>query len=729
MVTRKFNRGMMKNLKTSTNIVLIALFLLLAFSRPSPADLVDPDPVRLLEAQLMTLDISGQLRPPADLTERIYNNLVAIRTAYPEVADITYRPRAVPDQIIVGLTQQSAEQFRNGEFHALDEMNELYGPVTMSPLRGSNRYPYIILQFDQIYNTQLLSEIYAEVEGLRYAEPNYYIGDGSTISADPPFYTFIRAWGDCPAGCIYRELYHFRVENGQVTIPDERYVDAINGDDDNYGLTPEKAFATIQAAINAAFNGDTVLVADGTYTGLGNRDIDFLGKAITVRSESGPENCIIDCNGTWEDRHRGFYFHNGEDANSILDGFTITNGNEWRGGGIFCENSSPMITNCIITDNIGSGIYCTYHSSPTITNCTITGNMGGRPPGGGGIYCYGSSPTITNCTISGNISEGISCEYFSSPTITNCSITGNTTIGSGGGVFCWYNSSPTITNCTISGNSAGYNGGGIYSRDSSPTITNCTISGNSALNGNALACDSYQHKHPSNLQLTNCILWDGGNEIWNNDGSTISINYSDVQGGYTGEGNIDADPCFVESGYWADANDPNIIVEPNDPNAIWVDGDYYLLPDSLCIDAGDPNYIPEPDETDIDGNPRVINGRIDMGAYEFWPPIKATMKLTPQMLNCNSKGKYIKAHLTLPEGFLPEDVDVNEAAMAEPMGIESEYIKVLGAGPVRLEICFDREAFCYLLTDDDSLEITVIGSLTTSQYFYATDTIKIKPRR
>ncbi|GAG50953.1 unnamed protein product, partial [marine sediment metagenome] len=139
-------------------------------------------------------------------------------------------------------------------------------------------------------------------------------------------------------------------------------------------------------------------------------------------------------------------------------------------------------------------------------------------------------------------------------------------------------------------------------------------------------------------------------------------------------------------------------------------------------------YIPEPNETDLDGNPRVIGDAIDMGAYET-NYIQAAMKLTPQMLNCNSKGNYVKAHLTLPEGFLPEDVDVNESAIAEPMGAESEYIKVLGAGtgPVKFEICFDREAFCETITETGEAEITVIGSLTTSRYFYATDTIKIKP--
>jgi hypothetical protein len=107
------------------------------------------------------------------------------------------------------------------------------------------------------------------------------------------------------------------------------------------------------------------------------------------------------------------------------------------------------------------------------------------------------------------------------------------------------------------------------------------------------------------------------------------------------------------------------------------------------------------------------------------------MKFTPQMLNCNSKGKYVKAHLTLPEGFLSEDVDVNEPAVAEPMGIESEYINILGNddGPVMLEIVFDREAFCEAVTETGEVEVAVTGSLVTGRYFYCTDAIRIINRR
>ena len=146
-------------------------------------------------------------------------------------------------------------------------------------------------------------------------------------------------------------------------------------------------FDNIQAAIDDANDGDEIVIADGIYTGVGNRDIDFLGKAITVKSQSGPNNCIIDCNGTEDDPHRGFYFHNNEDTNSVLDGFSISNGygldkEVWgklwsAGGAILCERSSPKIVSCVIEDNyaaVAGGILC-EHSKPAITNCTFRGNL------------------------------------------------------------------------------------------------------------------------------------------------------------------------------------------------------------------------------------------------------------------------------------------------------------------------------------------------------------------
>jgi hypothetical protein len=120
-------------------------------------------------------------------------------------------------------------------------------------------------------------------------------------------------------------------------------------------LVPSQ-YPTIQAAIDASVDGDVVIVADGLYTGTGNRDIDFLGKALTVRSENGPVNCIIDCQASWTAPHRGFRFHTFETTASVLDGFTIQNGYapvemtcNTTGGGILCrDNANPTIRNCIV---------------------------------------------------------------------------------------------------------------------------------------------------------------------------------------------------------------------------------------------------------------------------------------------------------------------------------------------------------------------------------------------
>jgi parallel beta-helix repeat protein len=174
----------------------------------------------------------------------------------------------------------------------------------------------------------------------------------------------------------------------------------------------EHPFDTIQAAIDAACDGDTVIVRDGTYTGAGNRDLDFGGRAITVRSENGPDNCIINAQGNESEPHRCFNFHSGEGEDSVVDGFTITGGYSVDGGGIYCESSSPTITNNTITANTaighGGGIRC-YYSSPTITNNTITANTAQRSTGGA-IYCSdNSSPTITNCILWGNGDDLYAC--------------------------------------------------------------------------------------------------------------------------------------------------------------------------------------------------------------------------------------------------------------------------------------------------------------------------------
>jgi predicted outer membrane repeat protein len=417
-------------------------------------------------------------------------------------------------------------------------------------------------------------------------------------------------------------------------------------------------FYTIQSAVDEANDGDWVLVADGVYTGQGNRDIDFRGKAITVRSLGGPNMCVIDCNGTQNEPHSAFIFHNYETNDSILDGFTIINGSqsEGEGGAIFATYANPTINNCLFHNNTAKmgGALCGYESSPwkmipmplvinrcsfidnsakdgggaifcrcllKLTDCNFIRNYSERGPQGGGGICLGepASASITNC----NFSENFTMTQFGpgrggaisamipkgSLYISNSSFINNRAYDSGGISFLGYNM--TLSNSVFSGNLANRFGAFTLNGTHLLQFTNCTIAGNySIYDGEAAS------RIGGPVKILNCILSD-------NDGMKISnptqaiVTFSNVRGGYPGEGNIDADPRFVRPGYWVDANDANTIVEPNDPNAVWVDGDYHLLPESQCINTGEPNYIPVPNETDLDGNRRVTGGRIDMGAYEY----------------------------------------------------------------------------------------------------------------
>ncbi len=164
-------------------------------------------------------------------------------------------------------------------------------------------------------------------------------------------------------------------------------------------------YLAIQNGINAAIDGDTVLVASGTYTGANNRGLDFLGKRITVMSEIGSSETIIDC----EQSDRGFYFHTGEDSTSILESFTIINGEvagESSGGGILCLYASPTIRSNIITNCYaywGGGIGC-LAANPTIIGNSIIDNEGAR--GGGFALLSASHAAIINNVIQNNIAHG-----------------------------------------------------------------------------------------------------------------------------------------------------------------------------------------------------------------------------------------------------------------------------------------------------------------------------------
>lgn len=298
--------------------------------------------------------------------------------------------------------------------------------------------------------------------------------------------------------------------------------------------------ATIQAAVNVAAGGDTVIVEDGTYSGTGNRDIDFGGKNLTVQSQNGPATTIIDCGGLpsndGSSDHRGFYFHSGESSAAVA-GLTIENGyvNLASGGGIKISNGSAA----------------------TLTNCTLTGNTA-YSNGGGGLYNAGVV------------------------TLANCTLTGNAATNGGGGGLNNYFGTATLTSCTVAGNSA-TSGGGLANVCGAFTATNCTITGNSAsFYGPGLF---YNSTYGGTTTLTNDILYgDSGVEVY----GSATATYCDVQGGYTGSGNINADPLFVSAPL-----------------------NLHLQPDSPCTGAGTSSGAPA---TDKDGVTRANPPTI--GAYE-----------------------------------------------------------------------------------------------------------------
>ena len=379
---------------------------------------------------------------------------------------------------------------------------------------------------------------------------------------------------------------------------------------------------SIQAAINAANDGDTIVIRDGVYTGTGNFNLDFLGKAITVKSQNGPSNCIIDC----QQKGMGVSFHSGEGGGSVLSGITIKNGLsqgavEWGIGykdvGIYIENSSPVITGCILTGNstghtVGAlgGVIYLIDSNANIRSCNIDNNMAY------GIVAHNSAPIITNCDISNNyggIYTDNSFLYVAKCSLNNNAVNGLiTTYSSNDGPPYWPQHFTTVASSSISGNG----GGGLSISDSGWTIiSNCVITGNKnyGITGsncriqNSTICynngDGITANYGLYFVINSIIRSNTQNQIYVEPATSISpdpikpnVLFSNIQGGWPDLGNIDVDPMFV------------------DP----ANGNYRLKASSLCINAGSNfNYFKPMVPMDMDGSPRILAGTVDMGAYEY----------------------------------------------------------------------------------------------------------------
>jgi len=375
----------------------------------------------------------------------------------------------------------------------------------------------------------------------------------------------------------------------------------------------------------------------------GTDDHDSGGGMFNTSSSPTLSNCTFEFNEAGGDEYGedgfGAAMYN-EDSSPTLTSCTLHGNRAGHlfsrgfGAGMYNTNSSPTLTECSFVSNEAGyfengegGGMANVDSSPTLTDCTFVGN--GATGAGGGMLNINSSPVLTDCLFEGNHGWGytwfsgygagmfngsnslpalIRCVFAnndaygegggmlnsnSSPMLTDCIFEENEAEMMGGGMSNW-NGAPMLTNCIFVGNYSWDVGGGMYNDGSSPVLTNCVFSGNEGYFGGGGI-------HEGSPTLTNSVLWgDIPDEI---DG-TATAAYSDIQGGYAGEGNIDADPLWV------------------DP----ANGDYHLTAASPCIDAGS-NDAPNLPPFDFEGDERIIDGdedglaTVDMGVDEFVVPI------------------------------------------------------------------------------------------------------------
>ena len=291
------------------------------------------------------------------------------------------------------------------------------------------------------------------------------------------------------------------------------------------------------------------------------------------------------------------------------------------GGGMFNQSGNLTLTNVTFSNNTagndGGGMF-NQSGNLTLTNVTFSGNSA-NSGSGGGIYNIGGSSTLINVTFSANNADALGGGMYnnnSNPQLTNITFFSNYVVsGVGGGMANEGNSNPTLTNVVFRNNYALAYGGGLYNDSSSPTLVNVTFNGNLAYNDSGGGI----YNSDSSPTLTNVILWGdsapSGAEIYNAGSSAPLVSYSDIQGGYAGTGNINANPLFGNAAA----------------------GVLRLQLASPAIDAGNNAAVPSGIITDLDGNPRFVDITavtdtgsgtppiVDMGAYEAFPVLYADL--------------------------------------------------------------------------------------------------------
>jgi len=376
----------------------------------------------------------------------------------------------------------------------------------------------------------------------------------------------------------------------------------------SYVVAPDGSgdFPTIQAAIDAAVDGDIILLSDGTFTGNGNRDLDYLGKAIALQSQSGNSGtCVIDCQGSAADPHRAVRFVSGEPAGAMLIGVTITGGHVFDpeyGSAFRCSNgSAPTIRCCDVSDNHGTAVYADLHCSLVFSDCRFTGNDGG-PAGAifineGGlsisgcdfianeaewraaaIFALATDAELASCQFIGNVTREASAVEFNGGgeiSISDCLFRDNACTANGGAVVFWICGPNVLERCTFAGNTAASGCAAVYARKVVATYArNCTFWGNACPDGTIFA-DSYT------FVLENCLLAGAteGPAVSSPD-DCAELSCCDLHGNAGGDwvgaiadqygiqGNISADPllCDPANGdFHLDSASPCVPFSPQNP--------------------------------------------------------------------------------------------------------------------------------------------------------------------
>ena len=380
------------------------------------------------------------------------------------------------------------------------------------------------------------------------------------------------------------------------------YVSTATGDDVNDGRSWSAAKKTIQGGVDVQLvHGGTVLVAEGSYILGSTIDIDL---PMIVESTNGPSATIIDGNGSVGCLDLG-------NTASIISGFTITDGNSYKGGGVYCQGEVPVVTNCILmanwADNRGGGMYqgvandCLFDSNVSdyigggkdggiVNNCTFTNNSVDNGYEGGGGMRGGTANYSTFISNSAGVAGG----GLSGGNANHCLFIGNRTSDRGGAM-----NGGTANYCTFEGNSTRVWGGGM----NGGTANNCIFTGNSVTYNGGAMFDGVAN----NCTIVDNSAGSNGGGIWKGTANNSIIRNNTNGDTYESICNYTCSPGLTHGVDGNITNAPMFVDEAN--------GDYRLVEGSPCIDAGFNGYVST--SFDLNGYPRILNGTVDMGAYEL----------------------------------------------------------------------------------------------------------------